>query len=479
MHNNHRAQAKFEIFANKVRELIIEHDVAFFFGDFNMRLFGMVPFLTQGPQATRAQQGSRASGSESGSRAGGSDQRAALQVTLLTRHVEFDQGTYTPEGPEKKNPITILDTVKHDSMGIFGVGRHEGVRRLGYQVHALVGASWPKLHDGKEFRAGYPSEAYTKMGANGPEPECEEVVGAVYDELHEFWHTCRTVPAQTPLGQGEVALMSKLSPEGEEKFKELRDSYQQVGKFWIAEEGPAVPTAGKETWPSLGLIHELLSTWEHSDRFGHFHGKNGHVNLYVKVHPLYRRGDEENSSKLPQKQRSLENTQARKAKEKKSRIYKECFGWPWEIVHRDEGTYWSTVDWADKNGGLFWRRAQAAYIEGGGRQLELEAYERPWVEAYGEEAMQLALENTEEKLQQSLREHPTSSGLSHNTHTILHNTLHYTTQYNTIQHNTLHNTQYNTIHYNYTTLHYTTLHYTTLHYNTLQYNDIQYNTGQY
>ena len=185
MHNNHRAQAKFEIFANKVRELIIEHDVAFFFGDFNMRLFGMVPFLTQGPQATRAQQGSRASGSESGSRAGGSDQRAALQVTLLTRHVEFDQGTYTPEGPEKKNPITILDTVKHDSMGIFGVGRHEGVRRLGYQVHALVGASWPKLHDGKEFRAGYPSDAYTKCGANGPEPECEEAVGAVYDELHD------------------------------------------------------------------------------------------------------------------------------------------------------------------------------------------------------------------------------------------------------------------------------------------------------
>ena len=93
--------------------------------------------------------------------------------------------------------------------------------------------------------------------------------------------------------------------------------------------------------------------------------------------------------------------------------------WPWWIFSDTEAHHWSAkVAHHDVQGGqcdgLFWRHSRDEWLESGGPRAreELDEYEWPWVQAYGEKAMQDALRDTETAFQASVRRGDTLKSLT-------------------------------------------------------------------
>ena len=103
--------------------------------------------------------------------------------------------------------------------------------------------------------------------------------------------------------------------------------------------------------------------------------------------------------------------------QKKRQLWKETGNWPWWIESRNETTHWSPKEvGADVQGsgcdGLWWRLARRSWLgetwpgapDGPQeRQDQLHEYEKPWVEAHGEDAQANALMNTEAAFQDAVR----------------------------------------------------------------------------
>lgn len=349
-----------------------KYDVNFVMGDFNMRLFSVEPYFKQHSQTAQGD---------------------CWPVALVAHTIGFRQG-------KGVSPVSLTETVHYDSMGIFAVGRHEGIRNISGAEKLLWGAAWPRVMDGKEYRNGFQHTSYSKVGGDGPDSaRYNAIADNVYDEIRNFFweRELRTIY----FGQKRFTYTC-MTEDGEMEFQRLLEKYRGERpwqKQWASEADLAQAGHDKKT---LGLIHEVQSSWQHSDKYGMFIGKNGHMTLMCKVYPLERHG----RRATPQSQRTPEAKRVRKVRDLKTRIYKAGFGWPWELEHPQEKTFFSSPEQAEVNGGVFWRRAQAVFLANNGAE-KLAEYEAPYIDAYGKEVYDQAMQSTEKMFQDSLREYPT------------------------------------------------------------------------
>ena len=84
--------------------------------------------------------------------------------------------------------------------------------------------------------------------------------------------------------------------------------------------------------------------------------------------------------------------------------------WPWWIESDTGAHHWSAkIVGLDRQGGqcdgLFWRRARGEWLQSGDKLAEqkLREYDMPWILAYGKQAMEDALRDTEQAYQASLK----------------------------------------------------------------------------
>ena len=213
---------------------------------------------------------------------------------------------------------------------------------------------------------------------------------------------------------GYSGYLRQLSPAGwTEYLKWMTD----LPKQWTEANEPRVDGPGAD-WPRLGIMKEVMSQQEHADPGGQLYGYGSHMNLLVAVTsvgctgPTHQAGEafEEVKSKSAVKCYSEQGWQKKAVKKQKTNYWKENGEWPWWIPHDGEYYYWS-----DENSDGFvenavrWRWSMDAWTgmedaEGYDtatdsqrmeRSIALVAYNKGWIELYGEDAHHLALQTTQ------------------------------------------------------------------------------------
>ena len=327
-------------------------------GDANMRCYDLVPAL------------------------------AGLNVTasLVACHCEFERTL------DQKQ---VTELLLHDSMGIWVLGPVARVRRVKPEIHIVAGAVHPKLLDGKKYLCGYQASSY-----RGQRPEQPE-------DIDELWEM-----AQKQLGE---CMACEASADTKHTVWDLTDERRRVvanilsdekakGNYFIeicpeddVVRDPRVPAlAGVEgvvRMPTIGKVEEKLAGSLDMDPDGYLWGRGGHWPLFA-VLGLGR-------------DRSKRAYEDRTAREEKNKIYRTSGTWPWWIPHDSEKGFWCAKDQymvgQDGRGqgykGVLWRMIRDQYPE-----AEVEEYERPWVERYGADALEKALEFTEPYYQEARRQ---------------------------------------------------------------------------
>ena len=171
-------------------------------------------------------------------------------------------------------------------------------------------------------------------------------------------------------------------------------------------------------WPTMPLCREILADPKICDPHGIFHRHQGGMPLMIQFcykSRIARAKKSNDHAQAGQDQEYAERqygpaaTNLRKIKKLKDNIYKETGVWPWWIYHPSEKNFWSLrADIPDD--GLRWRYRREEWTQSGGSQKELDEYEQPWIDMYGEEAHLEALEFTETYFQDAKKRWPTYQG---------------------------------------------------------------------
>jgi len=145
------------------------------------------------------------------------------------------------------------------------------------------------------------------------------------------------------------------------------------------EQMPA-PAGGDEEVPKpLDFVQEFLARHEQWDRNGFLWGKDGHWPLFAIVgrNRAYSQNHEEQA----------------KIKEEKRKVWdkgRNGTNWPWWIEYKNEPAFWRDES---RGGGGWkgdaWRNTRDEWLAYDPDALA--EYELPWVEAYGEDAMEECL----------------------------------------------------------------------------------------
>ena len=178
-----------------------------------------------------------------------------------------------------------------------------------------------------------------------------------------------------------------------------------------------------KAWPRIGQCHDFLADGQKLDRYGMIVGFGAHMPLFLKCHPPTKTKEEDEeecrasgksyyggsswnwkqSCTTTKRQRSAAGDELRAVKHQKWQLWKETGTWPWwQAWHPSEALYYSPKNFIQSGvtergmaySGVAWRLTRAWYLDSG-KEAELTAYERPWIEQYGELAHNRALLFTE------------------------------------------------------------------------------------
>ena len=207
----------------------------------------------------------------------------------------------------------------------------------------------------------------------------------------------------------------------------------EFSKAVVRASGPAKLKSDK--WGTVGESHDFLCDGSKIDRYGAIVGFGAHMPLFLKLHPLSRKGASEEQSRNAQasgsgdksgggwsgggsdawkddarasghgtkRQRSEVGKELRAVKFEKYQEWRRTHSWPWHLAyHPAEATYFAPKNF--KEGGTYheggghdgvaWRLTRPKYINEG-RQQELDEYEAKWIQQYGLQAHRRALHFTE------------------------------------------------------------------------------------
>ena len=163
--------------------------------------------------------------------------------------------------------------------------------------------------------------------------------------------------------------------------------------------GAVVAASKDKDWPALGVCKEWLTDPALADPHCSICGKHGgHVPLFVALSGLPPPQVGQEQAMSAQRARSDVEIAWRKVLMKKRCIYNKTGCWPWWIEHPSEAQYWSAnSDYgmgtqgsaARQYDGLYWRLERHENPVVAGYKEEL------WIELYGQQAFEDALEGTE------------------------------------------------------------------------------------
>ena len=180
----------------------------------------------------------------------------------------------------------------------------------------------------------------------------------------------------------------------------IREYLEYRAGFQSLDITPRVCGSGSKdaVCPCITRSREFMSDWQKADPRGDQCSKGGHWPLKVII-------DLEETGR----DRGEKGKERLRVQRQKKNQWMLTNVWPWWIGSDTEAHHWSAQHKGrDVQGGqcdgLFWRHSRGEWLESGDprAQEKLEAYELPWIEACGVQAMTDALRDTEDAYQASL-----------------------------------------------------------------------------